>query len=102
MIVIPFDRDFSLLSSEDFVHAIIWKSIGVSRFVMGYDHQFGRNRAGTIETVGRLGSERAYSVDVDARLEGEEKTVSSTASRNTLQEEGKLQVASCSRERARL
>lgn len=99
MIVIPFDRDFSLLSSEDFVHEIIWKSIGVSRFVMGYDHQFGRNREGTIETVRRLGSELGFSVDVVSRQEVEEKTVSSTAIRNTIQEEGNMQLASSFLER---
>src|SRR5690625_7135723 len=94
MSVIRFDRDFSLLSSEDFVHEIIWKSIGVSRFVMGYDHQFGRNRAGTIETVRRLGSELGVSVDVVSRQEVEETTARSTAIRNAIQVGGDLQLAS--------
>jgi len=35
MIVVPFDRDFSLLTSEEFVHNIIWKKVGVSHFVIG-------------------------------------------------------------------
>ncbi|MDX1641412.1 MAG: adenylyltransferase/cytidyltransferase family protein, partial [Balneolaceae bacterium] len=41
MVVIPFDRDFSLLTSEEFVRDVIWEKIGVTAFVIGYDHQFG-------------------------------------------------------------
>lgn len=99
MIVIPFDRDFSLLSSEDFVKNIIWESIGVSRFVIGYDHQFGRNREGTIETVQRLGNELGFSVDIVSRQEVEDKTVSSTAIRTAIQKEGDMQLASSFLER---
>lgn len=99
MIVIPFDRDFSLLSSEDFVKKIIWETIGVTRFVMGYDHQFGRNREGTIETVKRLGSELRFSVDIVSRQEVADKTVSSTAIRNAIQVEGDMQLASTFLER---
>lgn len=99
MIVIPFDRDFSLLSSEDFVKKIIWKTIGVSRFVMGYDHQFGRNREGTIETVQRLGKELGFSVDIVSRQEVEDKTVSSTAIRNAIQKEGNMQLTTSFLER---
>jgi riboflavin kinase / FMN adenylyltransferase len=94
MVVIPFDRDFSLLSSEEFVRNIIWKHIGVSKFIIGYDHQFGRNREGTIATVELLGNELGFDVQVVSRQEVGDKTVSSSAIRKALQVHGDVKLAS--------
>lgn len=93
MVVIPFDRDFSLLTSEEFVRDIIWEKIGVSDFVIGYDHQFGRNREGTIETVQELGRKLGFATHVVSKQEVGDKTVSSTAIRNAIHEEGDMQLA---------
>lgn len=93
MVVIPFDRDFSLLSSEEFVRNIIYEKIGVAQFVIGYDHQFGRNREGTIETIEKLGKELGFEAYVVSRREIGEQTVSSTAIRKALSEEGDVEKA---------
>lgn len=93
MVVIPFDRDFSLLTSEEFVRDIIWEKIGVSQFVIGYDHHFGRNREGTIETVKKLGKELGFEASIVSKQEVGEKTVSSTAVRNSIHREGNMQLA---------
>lgn len=93
MLVIPFDRDFSLLSSEEFIRDIIHKKIGVSEFIIGYDHHFGRNREGTIETIERLGKELDFDSYVVSKREIGEKTVSSTAIRNAISEEGNVEQA---------
>lgn len=93
MIVIPFDRDFSLLSSEEFIRDIIYKKIGVIEFVIGYDHHFGRNREGTIETVEKLSKELGFNSYVVSKREVGEKTVSSTAIRKAISEEGNVEQA---------
>lgn len=93
MLVIPFDRDFSLLSSEEFIRDIIHKKIGVRYFIIGYDHHFGRNREGTIETIKRLGKELNFEASVVSKREVGEKTVSSTAIRNCISEEGDVKQA---------
>lgn len=93
VIVIPFDRDFSLLTSEEFVRDVIWKKVGVSEFVIGYDHQFGRDRKGTIETVERLGKELGFHSRVVSRQEIENQTVSSTAIRKAIEEKGDMRLA---------
>lgn len=93
MVVIPFDRDFSLLTSEEFVRDIIWKKIGVSEFVIGYDHQFGRNREGTIETVQEIATELGFDVYVVSKQEVGDKTVSSSAIRKALQDHGDIELA---------
>jgi len=93
MIVIPFDRDFSLMNSKMFLEQIIWKKIGVCEFVIGYDHQFGRNRSGSIGTVQEIGREHGFDVSVVSRQEVGHRTVSSTTIRKTLQEEGNVVLA---------
>lgn len=93
MVVIPFDRDFSLLSSEEFIRDIIHKKIGVSEFVIGYDHHFGRNREGTIETIEKLGTELNFDSYVVSKHEVGKKTVSSTAIRNAISENGNIEQA---------
>ncbi len=99
MVVIPFDRDFSLLTSEQFVKEIIWEKIGVSQFVIGYDHQFGRDREGTIDTVQRLGKKFGFTSFVVSKQEVGDKTVSSTAIRKAIQGEGDMRLAASFLER---
>jgi riboflavin kinase/FMN adenylyltransferase len=93
MVVIPFDRDFSLISSEDFIRNIIYKKIGVNKFVIGYDHQFGRNREGTKATVIKLSRELGFKVDIIEAHDIGEITVSSTNVRNALENEGDVDLA---------
>ncbi|MAL16529.1 MAG: bifunctional riboflavin kinase/FMN adenylyltransferase [Balneola sp.] len=93
LLVIPFDRDFSLLSSEEFVRDVIYDKVGVSEFVIGYDHHFGRDREGTIETIEKLGKELNFEAYVVSKQEMGEVTISSTVIRNTLAEEGNVKQA---------
>lgn len=94
MVVIPFDRDFSLMDSETFLENVIWARIGVSEFIIGYDHQFGRDRSGTIETVQRVGERIGFDVSVVSRQEVGDRTVSSTTIRRALQDAGDVRLAS--------
>lgn len=94
LLVIPFDRDFSLLTSEEFVRNIIHKKIGVSEFVIGYDHHFGHDREGTIDTIKKLGSELGFDSYVVSKQEMGDVTISSTVIRKTLAEEGNVKKAS--------
>lgn len=93
LLVIPFDRDFSLLSSEEFVRNIIHEKVGVSEFVIGYDHHFGKDREGTIETIEKLGEELGFGAYVVSKREMGDTTISSTVIRNTLSEKGDVKQA---------
>lgn len=93
MVVIPFDRDFSLLSSEEFVEDIIYRKIGVSEFVIGYDHHFGKDREGTIETIEQLGEKLGFDAYVVSKKEVGDQTVSSTTIRKTISETGEVSEA---------
>ncbi len=93
MIVIPFNRDFSLLSSEEFIKDIIFDKIGLCEFVIGYDHHFGKDRTGTIETVRKLGKELGFGVQLVTKKEKDDITVSSTVIRDILQNTGEVEKA---------
>ncbi|MDZ7806985.1 MAG: bifunctional riboflavin kinase/FAD synthetase [Gracilimonas sp.] len=93
LLVIPFDRDFSLLTSEEFVRDVIFKKVGVSEFVIGYDHQFGRDREGTIGTIEKLGEDLGFDSYVVSKQEMGDVTISSTLIRQTLSEEGNVKQA---------
>lgn len=93
LLVIPFTRDFSLLSSEEFVKDIIFKKVGISEFVIGYDHHFGKDRSGTIETLERLAPDLDFKVHVVSKREMGEVTISSTVIRKELQENGDIKTA---------
>jgi riboflavin kinase / FMN adenylyltransferase len=93
MVVIPFDRDFSLLSSGQFIRDIIYKKIGVMHLVIGYDHQFGKNREGTIGTARELANDLGFNVEVVEAHEVGEVTVSSTTVRAALEKEGDVELA---------
>lgn len=93
LVIIPFDRDFSLLSAEEFVRDIIYEKVGVSEFVIGYNHHFGRDRKGTIDTVKKLGSKLGFDAYEVSKQEVSHQTVSSTTIRKALSEEGNVEKA---------
>ncbi|MDI6400909.1 bifunctional riboflavin kinase/FAD synthetase [Balneolaceae bacterium ANBcel3] len=88
MVVIPFNRDFSMLSSEEFIQNYVFEKIGVKTFVIGYDHHFGRDRKGSINTLHRLSSLLGFEVYVQKAHEVRHTAVSSSLIRKTLQQEG--------------
>jgi riboflavin kinase/FMN adenylyltransferase len=47
-IVYPFTFDFSRLSAIEFVRDILVNKLQIKKLVIGYDHQFGKNREGNI------------------------------------------------------
>lgn len=54
LIIYPFSFDFSRLNYVEYVRNILVNGIGVKHLVIGYDHQFGRNREGSYEQLEEL------------------------------------------------
>ncbi|MFW6347104.1 MAG: riboflavin biosynthesis protein RibF, partial [Cyclonatronaceae bacterium] len=71
----------------------IYDRIGLRRFIIGYDHHFGRNREGTIKTVERLAPELGYDVHLVEAHEVKHHTVSSTRIRRALVDDGDAALA---------
>lgn len=92
MVVIPFNRDFSLMNSEEFIEDVIVRHIGLQTFVIGYDHHFGHNRRGDSSTLKALGEVLGFEVIVVEAREVNDHIVSSTSVRKSLSERGDTDV----------
>ncbi len=62
VIIYPFTFEFSRLTATEFIRDIIVNQLHVKKLVIGYDHQFGRNREGSIEFLKEIAD--TYSLDV--------------------------------------
>lgn len=93
VVVIPFDRDLAAIPARAFVREVLQRSIGFRTIVVGYDHRFGRNGEGDVALLRMLGDEDSFSVlSVPATLvDGE--TVSSSAIRRYLEQDGDVHRA---------
>lgn len=92
LIIHPFSREFSRLSSVEFVRDILVNKIAVSRLVIGYNHHFGRNREGSFEHLKSYGPTYGFEVEEICAQDVRDVHVSSTKIRKAL-EQGDIKSA---------
>ncbi|MGB3617040.1 MAG: bifunctional riboflavin kinase/FAD synthetase [Catalinimonas sp.] len=92
LIIIPFTRDFSRLSSETFIRKVLVEGIGTGTLVIGYDHRFGRNREGSFEHLREHAPTWGFAVEEIPRQDVDDVGVSSTKVRQALLE-GRVSLA---------
>ena len=86
LLIIPFTREFSELSSEEFIQKILIDTIGTKTLVIGYDHRFGKNREGGFDYL-KLNKEKyGFQIEEISRQDIENVGVSSSKIRKALQE----------------
>jgi riboflavin kinase / FMN adenylyltransferase len=92
LVIIPFTKEFSQLSSEEFITRVLVEKIGTKKLVIGYDHRFGKNREGSFEHL--MQNSRMYGFEVEEipRQDIDDVGVSSTRIRNALLE-GNIHIA---------
>jgi riboflavin kinase/FMN adenylyltransferase len=81
--VLEFTRDLSQASPEEFVQLLLDR-YGMQELVIGYDHGFGRGRAGDVALLRELGERRHFEVDVLDVVMVDGRAVSSTAVRRAV------------------
>lgn len=84
VIIYPFTKDFSRLTAFEFVRDILVHKLKVKKLVIGYDHQFGRNREGDIEFLKETANIFDFEVIEISAEEINEVNVSSTKIRNSI------------------
>jgi riboflavin kinase / FMN adenylyltransferase len=92
LIRIPFTKEFSQLTSEQFIKKILVDTIGTKKLVIGYDHHFGKNREGSFEQLKLNGPKYGFDVEEIPRQDVDHVGVSSTKIRKAL-EEGDIETA---------
>lgn len=85
LMVIPFTRDFSNLSSSEFIEEILVNTIGVKKLIIGYDHQFGKNREGDLRDLKENGPKYGFEVEEIPEQDVNDVAVSSSKIRQALQ-----------------
>ncbi|MEQ8924724.1 MAG: bifunctional riboflavin kinase/FAD synthetase [Fulvivirga sp.] len=81
---IPFTKEFSKLSSEEFIQKVLVDTIATKKLVIGYDHRFGNNREGRFEQLKANSSRYGFDVEEISKQEVDHIGVSSTKIRQSL------------------
>jgi riboflavin kinase/FMN adenylyltransferase len=91
LIIIPFNKEFASLSSEEFIRLILDK-INPKVVVIGYDHHFGKGREGSFELLSEIGKKEGFEVIRVEALYMDGVPISSTKIRDLLKA-GKVALA---------
>ncbi len=83
--VLPFTPELREMSPERFVDEVLVERLRVGELVIGYDHGFGKDRKGDVETLRHLASELDFTVDVVSAVAVGKDAVSSTGVRRAVE-----------------
>lgn len=86
VVVIPFTKEFSRLSSIDFVRQLLVGKLNTKKLILGYDHHFGRNREGSFEHLLEFGPLYGFEVEEIPVQDVDNVNVSSTKIRTAIKE----------------
>jgi len=92
LVMIPFTREFSNTSSEEFIRKVLVDAIGTKKLIIGYNHRFGKNREGSFESLRKNGPRYGFEVEEIPKHEIDHVGISSTMIRKALSE-GDVSVA---------
>lgn len=84
-VVQRFTRGFAALTPEQFVEEFLVRHLELVHVVVGHNVRFGRNRAGSVQTLQALGARLGFEVDVVGPVEVDGRQVSSTRLREVVQ-----------------
>ncbi len=86
LIRIPFTKEFSQLTSEEFISTILVDTIGTRKLIIGYDHHFGKNREGSFEQLKENAPKYGFEVEEIPRQDVDHIGISSTQIRKALED----------------
>lgn len=92
LIVHPFTKEFSRMTSLQFVKEVLVQKIGTKKLVIGYDHHFGRNREGSFEHLKEYAPVYGFDLEEIPAHNVNEVNVSSTKIREALLA-GQIEIA---------
>jgi riboflavin kinase/FMN adenylyltransferase len=83
--VVPFTTELAAYSAEDFVELVLRRCFRLRELLIGYDHGFGKQRAGNVNVLRTLGERDGFRVDVvDPVSTPDGHSVSSTSIRRAI------------------
>jgi riboflavin kinase/FMN adenylyltransferase len=91
-VFLNFTRSLSLYLPDEFVRDVLLARFGLRHLVVGYDHGFGRDRSGDVETMLRIGADLGFAVEVAGPVLLNDDAISSSLIRTAL-ERGEVERA---------
>jgi riboflavin kinase/FMN adenylyltransferase len=82
--VLPFTREFSQLSAEDFVRIVLADGLHAAAVVIGENFRFGYKAAGNVTLLGELGEKYEFAAEGAPLLSDDNGTISSSRIRDLL------------------
>ncbi|MEW6570243.1 MAG: bifunctional riboflavin kinase/FAD synthetase [Nitrospirota bacterium] len=64
LLCVVFDREFSNMLPDDFIHEILVRKIDAKEIIVGSDYAFGKNKRGTVELLRRWGTKYGFQVRI--------------------------------------
>ena len=84
LLVIPFTKEFSHMTAENFMDNVIMKYFSPSGVVIGYDHHFGYKREGSPEFLQEYANRRGINIDIINAVADDKVVLSSTHIRDLI------------------
>jgi len=92
LVIVPFSRAFSEQSPEDYINKFLVRNFHPKYIVIGYDHKFGKNRAGDFKLLEKMKVEYGYEMEEITKETLDDIGISSTKIRTALSE-GDIKLA---------
>jgi riboflavin kinase/FMN adenylyltransferase len=92
LVIIPFTKEFSALSSCHFVEEYLVKKLRLKKLIVGFNHKFGRNREGDYENLKECAKNFKFELERLSPVTIDDEKISSSMIRELLLE-GKLKKA---------
>ena len=84
LVLFPFNKDFASKTSKEFIKDFLVDKLKMKFFIIGYDHQFGREREGKYEKVIDCAKELGFGIDRIEQQAVSDEFVSSTKIRDLI------------------
>jgi len=84
LVVLPFTKELAELSYTDFIENIIVKHIQPKLFLVGFNHNFGKNREGNFEKLQELAEKHGFQTEIFPEQHFEGQKVSSSEIRKLI------------------
>ena len=92
LVIHEFTEEFAKQTALSFVKTILVNKLNISNLIIGYDHQFGKNREGNFKQLEAYGKEYNFQVQKISQQDIDNSAVSSTKIRKAI-ENGEIEKA---------
>jgi riboflavin kinase/FMN adenylyltransferase len=84
VVLLPFTRTLADMPPDRFLEEVVLGKCGAKAVIIGYNHRFGKDRAGSLDLLQRFSTERGFLVHPVPRVMVDDHPVSSTRIREAL------------------